>query len=157
MDAAFWFNVLMRWVHVAAAVMGVGGTILMRFAVLPALETLPNGSEVLTAIRPMYKRLIHTAIGLLLLTGFYNYIYVSIPKVREFKDASPNPLALYHPVMGMKILLSLALFAIAIAVLAPVPSFHENRKTWLSVNVLLGLVIMLLAAYLRRIWPVATP
>jgi putative copper export protein len=157
MDATFWFNVLMRWLHVGAAVVGVGGTLMMRLVVLPALERLPNGGEVLQAIRPAFKRLIHSAIGLLLLTGFYNYIAVAIPKVRAFREAVPNPMAGYHAVMGGKILLSLVLFGIALALLAPVPSFHENRKSWLSVNVVLGLAILALGAYLRRLWPVATP
>jgi hypothetical protein len=157
MDETFWINVLMRWLHVASAVVGVGATVAMRFIVLPVLGQLPNGGEVLDAIRPVLKRVVHSAIGLLLLTGLYNYVVVAIPLVRQFKEASPNPMAAYHGIMGAKILLSLALFTIAILLLKPVPSFHENRKTWLSVNVVLGMVILLLAAYLRRLWPVAVP
>lgn len=152
MDAVFWFNVLMRWLHVAAAVAGVGGTLAMRFVVLPVLSTLPDGDAVLGALRPPFKRLIHAALGLLLLTGFYNYLVVSIPRVRAAREAGNAALALYHPLMGGKILLSLALFTIAILLLAPVPSFHAQRKTWLSVNVVLGLLILLLGAVLRRLW-----
>jgi uncharacterized membrane protein len=142
----FWVNVAMRWVHVASAVVAVGGTVMMRFVILPALERLPNGPEVLTAIRPAFKRIIHSAIGLLLLTGLYNYVIVAIPKVKE------QGIEGYHSVMGIKILLSLVLFGIAFALLKPVPAVHENRKTWLSVNVVLGFLILLLAAYLRRLW-----
>jgi len=152
MDPIFVVNLLMRWLHVAAAVVGVGGTVMMRFVVLPALERLPNGDEVLQAIRPAFKRIIHSALGTLLLTGFYNYMAVAIPKVRAAKEQGLDQFSAYHPVMGLKILLSFVLFAIAIMLLKPVPSLHENRKTWLSVNVVLGLVIMLLAAYLRRLW-----
>ena len=149
----FWINVLMRWLHVAAAVVGVGATVAMRFVVLPALSRLPNGGEVLDSIRPLLKRVVHSALGVLLLTGLYNYVMVSIPKIRALKAADPNAMAGYHPIMGAKILLALVLFVIAILLLKPVPSFHENRKTWLSVNVVLGMVILLLAAYLRRLWP----
>jgi uncharacterized membrane protein len=154
MDALFFVNVLMRWLHVAAAVVGVGGTVMMRFVLLPILYRLPNGPEVLQAVRPTFKRLIHSAIGLLLLTGLYNYGMVSIPKIRGLKETDPSALVVsaYHPVMGIKILLSLALFAIAFMLLKPVPSIHENRKTWLSVNVVLGMLILLLAAFLRRLW-----
>jgi apolipoprotein N-acyltransferase len=63
-------------------------------------------------------------------------------------------MASYHPVMGVKILVSLALFAVALLLLAPNSPLHEKRKTWLSVNVVLGLAILLLGAYLRRLWPV---
>jgi hypothetical protein len=152
MDPQFLFNVLMRWIHVASAVAGVGGTIIMRFVLLPVLASLPNGGEVLDRIRPPFKRVIHSAIGLLFLSGLYNYGVVAIPAVRAAKAAGRLDAAAYHGVMGIKILLSLVLFGIAFALLKPVPAVHENRKTWLSVNVVLGLVIMLLAAYLRRLW-----
>jgi uncharacterized membrane protein len=148
----FWLSVLFRWLHVAAAVVGVGGTVAMRFAILPALERLPNGAEVLAAIREPFKKIIHSALGLLLITGFYNYLMVAIPKLRAQREAGDLHMAPYHGIMGAKILLSLALFTIAIMLLKPVPALHENRKTWLSVNVVLGMVIMLLAAYLRRLW-----
>src|SRR3712207_2392780 len=122
----FWINVLMRWVHVAAAVVGVGATVAMRFIVLPALARLPNGGEVLDTIRPTLKRVIHSALGVLLLTGLYNFVLVAIPTIKALKEANPNAMAGYHAVMGVKILLSLVLFVIAVLLLKPVPSFHEN-------------------------------
>src|SRR3569833_2588592 len=100
-DALFWFNVLMRWLHVAAAVAGVGGTIAMRFVVLPALERASNGAEVLNAIRPGFKKLIHSALGLLLLTGFYNYLVVAAKSLHKLQDAGIS-LPQYHAVMGIK-------------------------------------------------------
>jgi putative copper export protein len=153
MDLSFWLNVLMRWLHVASAVVGVGATVMMRFVLLPALQRLPNGGEVLDAVRPAFKRVIHSALGLLLLTGFYNYLVVAIPKVHKLRAEGHEQLAAYNPVMGAKILLALALFGIAIMLLAPTSPLQENRKTWLSVNVVLGMVILLLAAFLRRLWP----
>jgi hypothetical protein len=119
MDANFILAWVMRWLHVAGAVVAVGATVLMRFGVLPALATL---------------------------------------QVRALKEIPQYAQAIssYHSIMGAKILLSLALFGIAMALLAPVPSMHAQRKTWLSVNVVLGLLILLLGAYLRRIWPVPT-
>ena len=153
MDAPnFWVNVLMRWLHVAAAVTGVGATVAMRFVVLPALASLPNGDEVLQRIRPGLKTLIHGALGILILTGLYNYVVIAIPRIRELKEQGATQFQLYHPIMGGKILLALALFVIAILLLKPVPSFHEKRKTWLTVNVVLGAVILALSAYLRRLW-----
>jgi hypothetical protein len=150
-------NILFRWLHVAAAVTAIGGTIAMRFVILPVLGQLANGGEVLDQLRKPFKRLIHSAIGVLLLTGLYNYVIVAIPKVRALKEAGVEQMARYHMVMGTKILLALALFTIAILLLKPVPSLHENRKTWLSVNVVLGLLILLFSAYLRRLWPALPP
>lgn len=151
-DPIFLLNVLMRWLHVASAVVGVGGTVMLRFVLLPVLSQLPNGDEILTAVRKPFKRLMHSAIGILLLTGFYNYMAVAMPAVRAAKEAGKEAMTAYNPVMGVKILLSLVLVGIAFALLAPVPSFHEKRKMWLSVNVVLGFGIILLAGYLRRLW-----
>ena len=147
-----WFNILVRWTHIAAAIMGVGGTLLIRFVVLPVLATLPNGEEVRQAIHRPFKRLIHTAIGLLLLTGLYNYLTVTGPRATQLKEAGEAAFRAYHPVMGVKILLSLAMFTIALLLLKPVPAMDANRKTWLSVNVVLGLLVLALAVYLRFLW-----
>ena len=152
MDGTFWLNIVMRWLHVAAAVAGVGGTLMMRFVILPALSNLPNGGEVLDRIRPLFKKLVHSAMGILLLTGFYNYLVVAAPKVKNMTEEGIALFSAYHPVMGVKIILSLVLFTIAIMLLMPVPSMHEKRKTWLTVNAVLGLAILLLAAFLRRMW-----
>lgn len=148
----FWVNVVARYLHVLSAVAGIGGTLMMRFVVLPALDRLPNGQEILTSIHPYFKRLIHMALGVLLLTGFYNY-WVAIQKIHALQAAGAPVPAGYHPVMGVKVLLSLVLFGISTMLLAPNSSLAQNRKSWLSVNVVLGLVIILLAAYLRRSWP----
>lgn len=156
MDGAFWFNVAMRWLHVTAAVAGVGATLFVRLALLPALRRLPDGEAVLEHLRPGLKRLIHAALGTALVTGFYNYIAVATPKaqaVREAAGESAARLAAYHPVMGVKMILSLALLGIAAALLAPVPAFHAKRERWLTVNTIIGLLILLLAAFLRRLWP----
>lgn len=146
MDPLFLLNVAMRWLHIAAAVAGLGGAMMMRLVVVPALDRTPEGAAVLDTMRPGFKRLMHSAIGVLLLTGIYNYVVVAVPRVRE------SGLAGYHGVMGVKILLSLALFGIALGLLAPIPAMHARRKAWLTANVVLGLCILLLGAYLRRLW-----
>jgi len=158
MDGEFWLNVVMRWLHVGSAVVALGTTVAMRFAVLPMLAGLSNGAEVLNVLRPGVKRVIHSALGVLILSGFYNYIVVARRAVHNAKEGGNAALAQalsspsYHMVMGIKIILALAIFAIAILLLKPVPSFHENRKSWLSVNVALGAIVLLLSAYLRRVW-----
>jgi putative copper export protein len=143
----FWLNVITRWLHVAAAVLGVGGLLFMLLVATPALQGLPNAAEVADALRRRFKIVAHTAIGLLLLTGFYNYLIVAAPKVETTTFR-----AQYHMLMGTKILLSLVLFTISILLLRPTPAMQANRRQWLTANALLGLLILLLAAYLRRLW-----
>ena len=84
-----------------------------------------------------------SSITLLLLTGIYN--------VRRFYwegqwGAAWNLLAL-------KIALSFALFAIVLALTVPFRLFEPmraRRRTWLLVAFIMGVVVVLISAYLRR-------
>jgi putative copper export protein len=152
MDEGTWLNMLVRWIHIVSATVAVGGTVIIRFAVLPALASHPNGEEVRQGIHRTFKRLIHTAIALLLATGFYNYLAVTGPQASRLKNAGLAGFGTYHPVIGVKIILSLVMFTIALLLLKPVPGMDANRKTWLSVNVVLGLLVLALAVYLRYLW-----
>jgi hypothetical protein len=159
MDVTFWLNVFMRWLHVASAVAAVGGLLLMRFAVLPALSGRPNAAELYGAVQAGLKKVLHSALGLAILTGLYNYGVVAVGAYKRVKEAHPDLglLASYHPVAGVKMLLSFVLFGAAIALLKPADTLPEAKKGPLTVNVVLGLVILLLGAYLRRLWPVPMP
>lgn len=144
MDAMFVVKVVMRWLHVLSAVLALGSVLFLRFVVLPA------GPELVDRLKPRIKKVVHASIGILLVTGLYNYLAVAVPRLKE--TGAPGLLAGYHAVMGVKILLSLAFFAIATLLLVPVRSIDEKRSGWLTVNTVLGLAVLLLAAYLRRIW-----
>jgi putative copper export protein len=152
MDALFWINVLTRWLHVTSAVIGVGALFFLGLVVRPAMAAQePSAGQAMVAgLLPRVKTLIHSALGLLLLTGFYNY-YVAIPKVRALAYRS-----LYHPIMGTKILLALVLMGIVSAALASASAsanMQGGRSRWLPLNIALALVILFLSAILRRMWP----
>ena len=151
-DPNFWVNVLTRWLHVGAAVLGIGATLFMVLVLLPALAGSAQANEVLDRVRPRLKRVIHSAIGLLLLTGFYNYLVVSTPVLRE--DRYDGIRGMYHMLMGPKMLLAIILFTISILLLVPLPAMHAKRKMWLTVNAVLGVLILLISAVLRRLWTV---
>jgi hypothetical protein len=159
MDATFWLNFLMRWLHIASAVAAVGSILFVRFAVVPALAKMDNGRELYAALEPKFKRILHSGLGLAVLTGLYNYGVVSVAAVKRLKEthADVGLLSSYHAVMGVKMLLSLALFGLAIAMLKPSDTLPENRKSPLSVNLVLGLLILAIGAYLRRVWAIPLP
>src|SRR5262245_22371772 len=98
-----WVNLISRWLHVTAAVVGLGGIFFLLLVMLPALRGVPDPGPVAEAVRKQFKVIAHTAIGLLLLTGFYNYLIVAAPKVEAAGIGKQ-----YHPVIGTKILLALA-------------------------------------------------
>ncbi|HUN81041.1 MAG TPA: hypothetical protein VMV81_05960, partial [Phycisphaerae bacterium] len=75
------FNIIMRFFHIFAVVMAVGGSIFTAFVVLPAThvltpETRDNFYEI---ARKRSATLVALSIGLLLITGFYNYLMVQMP------------------------------------------------------------------------------
>lgn len=159
MDATFWLNVFMRWLHVTSAVAVVGGLLAMRFAVVPGLAGRADATDLYAAILRGFKKVLHSALGLALLTGFYNYGVVAVGALRKIKETHTDLglLGSYHAVMGIKMLLSFVLFALAIALLKPSEAIPEARKPTLTVNLVVGLVILALAAYLRRLWPLPLP
>src|SRR5437588_2142613 len=97
-------NYLSRWLHILSAMALAGGIFFLAVVVNPALRGdaqagYPAGAEAIAdRVRQRFKRLAHTAIGLLLLTGFYNYLG---PTVQKLHRPEYEPLAaVYHPVMG---------------------------------------------------------
>lgn len=149
----------MRWLHVASAVTVVGGLLAMRFAVVPGLAGRADAAEVYAAIQRGFKKLLHSALGLAVLTGFYNYGVVAVGAIRKIKEthADLGALSSYHGVMGVKMLLSFALFGLAAGLLKPADTLPEAKKGPLTVNLVVGLIILALAAYLRRLWPLPLP
>ncbi len=151
MDALFWFNVFTRWLHVTCAVVGVGALVCLGLVLLPALGEAEAGvrQAVMARLLPRLKRLLHLALGLLLVTGFYNF-YLVMPKVKSLDHRG-----LYQPIIGTKILLALVLFGMVTALLSSVPpsaALLEKRSGWVSLLIALALVILFLSAILRRLW-----
>jgi putative copper export protein len=151
MDAIFWLNVLSRWLHVASAVTLVGGILFLGLAFIPGMagQDASVRQAVMGPVVRRFKIIVHSAIGLLLLTGFYNFI-TGLPKARTLVYHS-----LYQSVLGTKILLAFILFGIAFPLLSSPPAFgnmEAGRRRWVTVLVVLGLVILLFSAVLRRLW-----
>jgi uncharacterized membrane protein len=155
MDPVFWFNVLTRWLHVTSAVIGIGALVFLRLVLQPALAAQDPSvrQAVMDRVMPRFKRVIHSSIGLLLLTGVYNFMVV-LPKVRVLEYRS-----LYHPIVGTKILLALILFGVITMALSSSPAsgnMQGRRSGWVTLTIVLALVILLLSATLRRLWDYRT-
>jgi putative copper export protein len=151
MGSLFWFNVFVRWLHVTSAVVGVGALIFWRLVLIPAEQArdAAGRQQLMDEVLPPFKRIVHSALGLLLLTGAYNF-WAAIPKVPALTYHT-----LYHSIIGTKILLVLVLFGMVTAVLSSSPAsgnMQEGRRRWVTLIILLALVILFLSAILRRLW-----
>jgi putative copper export protein len=152
MDAQFWLNVVVRWIHVSSAVVGVGGIAFLGLVLLPAARR--GGTEgaqaALEAALPGFRQMLHVVIALLLLTGFYN-LSVVVPKANGLGDLKST----YHQVLGMKILMAFVLFGTASVVAAAARrpgGFQPRHAQMLSLSLALAAVVLFLSATLRRTW-----
>ena len=140
-------SVLIQWLHVAAAVLAVGGVACMRFVVIPAAEEMEASarSTFMESVHSRFRHIVGISLGLLLITGLYNVGIVAAA------GQLTTPTYLY-PII-VKIVLALAVFKIAFMLMIPGPLFSgvkAKRKGWLMVNFVLGMIVILIAAYLRR-------
>lgn len=139
---------LSRWLHLIGAIMILGGSIFMLFALHPGMKVLDDEArdKLRKTIRVRWGRFVHAGIGLLLLTGSINFYMLGLPP-----NVEPIP---YHPIFGIKFFLALAVFMFATALMGRSPAFEkirQNSTKWLRVVVVLGLVIVLLSGLLIQI------
>ncbi|MCG8405517.1 MAG: hypothetical protein MI923_10005 [Phycisphaerales bacterium] len=139
-------SVLMRWLHISGAVVAVGGSVFALIALLPAMRGLSDEirSDLHEAIRKRFAMLFMISVTALLVSGFYNYLLNEIPQHKGD--------GLYHGLMGAKILLAFVVFFLGSALVGRAAAFEgirRRRKRWMTVNILLALIIIALAALLR--------
>lgn len=123
----------MRWLHITSVVTLLGGFIFARVAVLPALAT---SASLVEAVVARFRAVLYTVLATTLISGLYNYL------TKPFYP--PH----YHMWMGIKFLLVLHIFAVAI--LYAMPNADPNkRQRWLTGMVISGLIIIAISAGLR--------
>lgn len=144
---SFHLMVAMRWAHILAAIVMMGGAFYMRFTLVPSLSVLSDESRsaLMSAIRGRWARVVMLSSGLLLLSGLFNVMVLT-----KFDFSS----RLFHPLLGVKILLAMIVFFLASALSGRsrlAERLRENLSFWLSLNLLLAVVVVCLAGVLRLI------
>lgn len=146
--AALMLYSLSRILHVGTAVVVVGGTFFIRFVLFPAASqnlSDETHAKLRAAVMGTWKKIVHGGIALFILTGALNYY-------RVFAEASHKGDALYHALLGTKIILALVIFFIASALVGRAAAFEGLRKNapkWLLVNLLLAAIILAISGFLK--------
>ena len=140
-----YLSVLSRIAHVATAIVLVGGTVFMRFVLMPAAKELPEAEhdQLRQRLMARWKRVVHGGIALLLLSGLFNYMQ-QIPKHKGD--------GLYHALLGTKMLLALVVFFIASALVGRSAAFEkmrQNRAKWMGLIVLLSALIVGVSGFVK--------
>jgi uncharacterized membrane protein len=131
--------VIMRWLHISSVATLIGGMIFGRFVMSEAAEGLaPDSREnFMDRAAMLYRPLVFTAMGGLLISGTYNIL----------TNLGHTPL--YHMLLGIKFLLVMHVFAVAILIARP----HNKRRARMMAGAAIsGLGIIAISAYLRHIF-----
>ena len=131
--------VLMRWLHIASMATLIGGMIFGRMVMAQAVEGLSPESRASFWDRAamLNRPLVFTAMAGLLISGTYNIL----------TNLGHTPL--YHMLLGIKFLLVMHVFAVAILIARP----HNPRRARMMAGAAIsGLAIIAISAYLRHIF-----
>ncbi|MGD0771349.1 MAG: hypothetical protein ABSC05_00860 [Candidatus Solibacter sp.] len=129
---------IMRWVHISSVVTLVGGVVYARFVMFPAARSLSADAQ--TALNEgaarHFRPAVYAAMAGLVFSGIFNYL------------SKPGHSVLYHALFGVKMLLALHVFSVAILATAP---RNPRRARQLFGAAISGFAILLIAAYLKGI------
>jgi putative copper export protein len=132
-------GVFMQWLHFSSLAMLIGGILYGRLVMLPASAALaPDAREALgdraaAAFRPF----VLAAICGLVVSGLYNIL------------THPGHRPIYQTLLGIKLLLVLHVFIVALLIAQP---GHPRRARMMTGVVISGLAIIAIAAYLQHIF-----
>jgi uncharacterized membrane protein len=145
MDGTFVLDVISRITHVTTAIVLVGGSIFSVLVLQPSVAGLADEARegFLVGIISRWKKWVHLGILLFLVSGLYNY-------VRAIGDHKGD--SLYHALLGTKMLLALAVFFLASALVGRsqgLKRFRESRRFWTTAMVLIALVIVGISGFVK--------
>ena len=136
---------LVQWIHVTAAVLGVGGMAFLLFVLIPCLGNLqPAQRDLLSQqVAQRFRWIAWSAIALLLISGLFSIrqYYWELAWGKSWK------------ILTVKIILSFVVFIIALALTLPfrwLERIRARRRLWLSLAFGLAVAVILISAYLRR-------
>jgi cytochrome bd-type quinol oxidase subunit 2 len=132
-------TLVMRWVHICSMAALLGGIIYGRLVFLRSLAGLPPeaSAAVQAKAAAAFRPIVLAAVAGLILSGVYNLI------------TNPGHTPRYHMLFGIKFLFALHVFAVAFLITQPV---NPRRGRLMTGTIISGLIILLISAYLRRIF-----
>jgi len=148
---------LLRWAHVLAAIVAMGGLVFARFALVPALSEIDAATRdrIHDAIRRRWLPWVIGAITVLLASGLANFLlFNSRVKAEGWADGFWMRQTSYHALFGAKFLLAMVAFYFASALVgrsAGTQWVRNDRAKWLSVTLGLTLAVVLLSGWMRQL------
>jgi cytochrome bd-type quinol oxidase subunit 2 len=132
-------GVIMRWLHFSSLATLIGGILYGRLVMLPASAALaPDAREALAErAAAAFRPFVLAAICGFIVSGVFNIL------------THPGHTTKYHILLGIKLLLVLHVFAVALLIVRP---GHPHRARMMTGVAISGLTIIAIAAYLAHIF-----
>lgn len=134
-----------QWLHVAAAVVGIGGVGFLLLVLLPSAQRLaPEQRHLLMRLVSARFRWVSWSVILVLIgSGLFS--------IRQYYwDVAWGTAWKF---LTVKIILAFFVFAISLSLTLPFKAFDKfrsRRKMWLAIAFATAMVVILLSSYLRR-------
>jgi uncharacterized membrane protein len=149
-DPLFPLLLTLRYLHILGAIMLMGGTIFMRFALAPVVGQLDAQarSQIHDQVRSRWSKFVMLAAALLLVSGVANMILYSSRRY----EVEPLFGMSYAMVTGIKFLLALPIFLFASFLTGrseTAKKFQANAVMWMNVNLVLALLMVLIGGALK--------
>ena len=140
----------LRYAHILGAIMLMGGTIFMRFALAPVVGQLEGStrSQIHEQVRSRWSKFVMLASALILVSGIANMILFSS---RRYEMETLFGMS-YAMVTGIKFLLAIPIFLFASFLAGrseTAKKFQANAVMWMNVNLALALVMVLIGGALK--------
>ncbi|NQW46300.1 MAG: hypothetical protein HQ464_00875 [Planctomycetes bacterium] len=148
---------LLRWAHVLAAIVAMGGLVFARFALVPALSDFDAATreKIHDSIRRRWLPWVISAITVLLASGLVNFLLFNIRvKADGWGDRQWMRQNSYHAMFGAKFLLAMVAFYFASGLVGRGQGtqwIRNDRAKWLSVTLGLLLAVVLLSGWMRQL------
>ena len=148
---------LLRWAHILAAIVAMGGLVFARFALVPALSDIDAATRdrIHDAIRRRWLPWVIGAITVLLASGLANFLlFNGRVKAEGWADGQWMRQTSYHALFGAKFLMAMVAFYFASALVGRGEGtqwVRNDRAKWLSVTLGLTLAVVLLSGWMRQL------
>ncbi len=148
-------KVLMQWTHVGSVVLIIGGFFFFRVVLLPVANLSSDPAALISAALRRFGGIVWASLLTVLISGLYNFI-TFFRTARAGAAVAPiaSDYSTYIFVLGIKFFIVFLMFTLAIFLTFPYPVFEVYQKRpapWMNITVVLGLVVIFLSAYLRRL------
>jgi putative copper export protein len=127
----------------------------MRCALVPAVGVLTDDERksLHEQIRSRWAKLIAASVAFLLISGIINFVlFLSESKTAGWEQWRQSYNSLYQFVFGAKFALAMVVFFISSALAGrgeATKKFRQDAKWWMTVNLVLALIVVVLSGVLR--------